>query len=260
MSDSSSRVLSFIQRAKLLTDSAKPISTSNYPPLQGTPLSTSSLKQVPQSLKSDTSRISQTSSTETRIPTPSRGEHKSSSSQSILPTFHFPESTSKSSRQGTPTTLVTLPLTPKTPQSIPCTSKKSDHKSSSSQIFFPFSNSKPPLKGPISRFSSFSKKPPSPKVSSRASTPNASRPSKSPSPSGELFNRVPENSEVLTKVNDPVDLDSALVELMKIRAGIDEKIKEQQMVELQMIQMISQKLEKVKKSEEIYENIENAQG
>ena len=289
MSESTSRVLSFIQRAKQLTDSTKNssipqicsnsnISTTNHP-------QTSRLVASPAGLQIFNFTTSATKTepiSQARIPSPANGKsHKSSISEIFVPNFQLNEEKFQYSRKGTPISSSPIPPT-----------SKPAHKSSTSQVFFPKSPSNTSNRAPIpkpllsSKSSSQSKisplcklpkqsaqplkstqpnlstssKPPTPNHSSysRSSTPKSSA---SPLPSSLLpaYSRIPANSELITQpAQDPVDLDSAIDNLLKIRNEIDAKIKEQQMIELQMIQIIAKKLEKVKKSESKYENIEKA--
>lgn len=289
MSESTSRVLSFIQRAKQLTESTK---NSTIPQINPNPNNStanppqfSRLVTSPsgsQSFNIPTSAIKTESIPQARIPSPANiKNHKSSTSEIVVPTFQLNEEKSQYSRKGTP--ISNSPIPPK---------PKPGHKSSTSQVFFPKSPSNTSNRVPIpkpllssksstqSKISPLSKLSKQPIIPIKSSQPTQANSSKPPTPKHSSYSRsstpksassplsstllptlsqVPVNSELLTQPpQDPVDLDSAIDSLLKIRNQIDAKIKEQQMIELQMIQIISKKLEKVKKSESKYESIEKA--
>ena len=105
---------------------------------------------------------------------------------------------------------------------------------------------------PVKKFS----RPPTPKISatSRSETPKSRASPVYP------YCKSPKNSEILTQL--PVDtknLEASIENLLKIRADIEEKIKEQQMKELEIIQTISKKLLKVKDVQDTFKTIENAE-
>lgn len=104
----------------------------------------------------------------------------------------------------------------------------------------------------VKRFS----RPPTPKISaaSRSETPKSRNSPVYP------YCKSPKNSEILTKL--PVDtknLEASIENLLKVRADIEVKIKEQQMKELQIIQTISKKLQKVKDVQDTFKTVENAE-
>ena len=299
MSESSSRVLSFIQRAKQLTDSAKTSSVPQTNSVSNSYTANPAVSRiVPSPAESRVLNVNSTSVkiesiTQTRIPSPANGKsHKASMSQVISPTFKAKEKTIQFSRKGTPVSN----------SPIPQVEPKPAHKSSTSQIFFPSSpstsSSRLPLPRPLasSTSSSYSKISPlakkknlsiqstkplqpaspnpnaSPKpilISSKPQTPNHSSYSRSSTPKSAatplsasptpFISQIPKISESKTHpAVDPANLDPSIENLVKIRSQIDDKLREQQTIESQMIQIITKNLEKVKNSESRYENIEKA--
>lgn len=294
MSESNSRVLSFIQRAKQLTDSTKsntlPQNNNIANTFTANPVQVSRVVPSPagsRAMNSNTTSIKTDPIAQTRIPSPANNKnHKSSLSQVISPTFKTQEK-KQYSRKGTPTSN----------SPILQVDSKPSHKSSTSQIFFPTSpstsSSRLPLpKPPPSSSSSKAKtsplskpktlsiqsttsfkparssptvnspKPQTPNQStySRSSTPRslATPLSSSPIPSHSQIPQISESKPPQLPTLEAPNLDSAIENLVKIRNQIDYKLKEQQDKESQMIQNLSKKLEKIKKSESRYENIEKA--
>lgn len=107
-------------------------------------------------------------------------------------------------------------------------------------------------KEPVKKLS----RPPTPKISTlnKSETPKSRN-----SPVGP-YCRSPINSEIVTKFPlDNQNLQTSIEGLLKIRADIEEKIKEQQMKELQIIQSVSNRLQKVEKVQESFKTVENAE-